>query len=211
MSDKLQNIKAVEKMLHGEHKSQTRKTHGFNQTGVSIKRNIGDTWTEKDLKTGTVWLYEQRDGFRTKKPANSVTDQIKNILTAPDHCPKCNAKMKNVSEQRLNMKMYFIHGSCFNCVVKNETLIRAKGKDAWDEYSQQKMLSNAESWFKDADIEVQTLREALKMQFIQNADGNLEEWDMTAFLDKFDTDYKQLKTQIFENLKGKNGKESITE
>ena len=47
------------------------------------------------------------------------------------------------------------------------------------------------------------------MQFIQNADGNIEEWDMTAFLEKFDTDYAQLKTQIFENLKGEYGKESI--
>jgi hypothetical protein len=209
MSNKLQNIKAVEKMLHGEHKSQTRTTHGFNQTSKSVKRNVGDVWTEKDERTGAIWQFEQRDGFRTKKPANSVTHLIKNVLTAPDKCPCCESSMKGTSEERLNLKMYFIHRKCFNCVVKEETLIRAKGKEAWEEYSRAKMLANAESWFKDADHEVNALREVLKMQFIQNADGNIEEWDMSAFLEKFDTDYEQLKAQIFENLKGGHGKESI--
>jgi hypothetical protein len=209
MSNKLHNIKAVEKMLHGEHKSQTKTTHGFNQTSKSVKRNIGDTWIESDPKTGTVWMYEQRDGFRTKKPANSASDMIKKILTAPDTCPCCEKSMKGVSEQRLNLKMYFIHKKCFDCVVKEESLIRAKGKEAWTEYSRQRMLANAESWFSDADQEVMALREAIKMQYVQNADGNIEEWDMTAFLEKFDADYEQLKKQIFENLKGKDGKESI--
>lgn len=209
MSNKLQNIKAVEKMLHGEHKSQTRTTYGFNQTSKLVKRNVGDVWTEKDERTGAIWQFEQCDGFRTKKPANSVTHLIKNALTAPDKCPCCESSMKGTSEERLNLKMYFIHRKCFNCVVKEETLIRAKGKEAWEEYSRVKMLANAKSWFKDADHEVNALREVLKMQFIQNADGNIEEWDMSAFLEKFDTDYKQLKAQIFKNLKGDYGKESI--
>lgn len=209
MSDKLQNIKAVEKMLHGEHKSQTRTTHGFNQTSKTQKREIGDTWTEKDPKTGTVWFYEQREGFRTKKPANSVTHLIKDVLSVPKTCPSCDKPMKGVSEERLNLKMYFIHKTCFDCVLKKETRIKAQGKEAWEEYSRQRMLANAQSWFNDADQEVSALRDALKMQFIENADGKIEEWDMSAFLEKFDADYEQLKMQVLNNIKGVDGKESI--
>ena len=81
-------------------------------------------------------------------------------------------------------------------------MIRANGKDAWEEYSRQRMLANAEAWLHDADREVATLREALKVQFVQNADGVLEEWDQTAFFEKFDADYKQTRETILNNLKG---------
>ena len=95
-----------------------------------------------------------------------------------------------------------MHKKCFSCVLKEEKEIRAKGKEAWEQYSKQRMLDNAQAWFTDADKEVALLREALKLQFIQNADGKQEDWDQSAFLDKFDTDYKQLKEKILNNLKG---------
>lgn len=95
-----------------------------------------------------------------------------------------------------------MHKKCFSCVLKEETAIRAKGDKAWEEYSKQRMLSNAEAWFTDADKEVALLREALKLQFVQNADGQTEEWDQSAFFQKFDTDYKQLKEQVLNDLKG---------
>ena len=69
------------------------------------------------------------------------------------------------------------------------------------------MLANAESWFKDTDKEVELVRKSLKLQFVQNADGDLAEYDQTAFFNKFDTDYKKFKEQILNNLEGdKNGK-----
>ena len=95
-----------------------------------------------------------------------------------------------------------MHKKCFSCVLKEESAIRLKGPDAWEEYSKRRMLSNAEAWFKDADKEVALLREAVKLQFIQNADGQLEGWDQSAFLEKFDNDYTQLKEQILNDLKG---------
>jgi hypothetical protein len=106
------------------------------------------------------------------------------------------------TEQHLNFKMYFIHKKCFECVIKEETKIRNQGKEAWDAYNKERMLQNADAWFKDADRDVALLREAVHLQFIQNADGRLEDWDQTAFLEKFDTDYKQLKEKIYNSLKG---------
>lgn len=198
MAKKLQNIKAMQQLLAGTHSSQTRKSHGFNEKQKDEKRIVGDVWFEVDPKTGTRWRIEQHEGFRERKLANSVRDQIKAMLTVPDKCPCCGSKMKNVAESRLNMKMYFIHDKCFDCVVKEETMVRAQGKEAWEEYSRKRLRSNAEAWFSDADREVDILRESLKLQFVQNADGDLEEYDMDSFFEKFDSDYKALKEQILD-------------
>ena len=121
--DKLQNIKVIKQMMAGTHKSQTRKIHGFSDAKASATKNqkheVGDVWFEKDLKTGTEWRIEQFDGFRSKTPANSVREHIKDILTAPDNCPCCSKKMKGGSEEKLNLKMYFKFKKCFDCVTKD--------------------------------------------------------------------------------------------
>jgi hypothetical protein len=201
MSNKLQNIKAVKELLTGTHKSQTRKTSGFTKTKEDIKRNVGDVWTEIDPKTGTVWKIEQKNGYRTRIVDNSILQKIRDIMSVPDKCPCCNKQMRD-EEKHLNFKMYFVHKKCFSCVIKEETMIRAKGTDAWEEYSRARMLANAEAWLKDADREVEALREALKLQFVQDADGTLENWDQKAFFEKFDADYKSTRETILNNLKG---------
>ena len=208
--DKLQNVKAIKQMLDGTHKSQTKKTHGYSDASAMAKRNekhkVGDIWFEKDPKTGTEWKIEQKDGFRVKQPANSVREHVKDILTAPDNCPCCGKKMKGVDEEHLNLKMYFISGKCFDCVLKEETLIRAKGKDAWEEYSRKKMLANAKAWMKDADKEVEILKEKVTETYWQNADGEMGEVDITSFVKRMDNDYKEVKRNILNSLEKKDGK-----
>lgn len=203
MSNKLQNLKATKELLAGTHSTQTRKSFGYENKSDS-KRAIGDVWIEKDPKTGIEYKIEQKDGFRTKTPLNSILKQIRQILSVPEKCPCCNKKMRD-EEKALNFKMYFKRKKCFECVIKEETAIRMQGKEAWEEYSRNIMLANAEAWLADADKEVEILRESLKVQFIQNAEGGLEEWDQTAFLEKFDTDYQSLKNNIITNLKGEYG------
>ena len=203
MSNKLQNVKANKELLAGTHGSQTRKSFGYEGKSDS-KRAIGDVWIEKDPKTGAEYKIEQKNGFRTKTPLNSILKQIRQIMSVPEKCPCCDKKMRD-EEQQLNFKMYFKRKKCFNCVLKEETMIKAKGKEAWEEYSRNIMLANAEAWLADTDKEVEILRESLKVQFVQNAEGGLEEWDQTAFLEKFDNDYRSLKNNILTNLKGENG------
>jgi hypothetical protein len=201
MSKKLQNVKAVNELLTGVHRSQTRKTTGYTKPKSDTKHDIGDIWTEIDPKTGTVWRYEQKDGYRTRVVDNSILQKIRAILSVPKTCPCCNKEMRD-EEKHLNIKMYFIHKKCFSCVVSEETKIRTQGKEAWEEYSRKRMLLNAEAWLKDADHEVALLRETLKLQFVQDADGNLEQWNQTAFFEKFDKDYQETRERILNNLKG---------
>ena len=66
------------------------------------------------------------------------------------------------------------------------------------------MLLNAESWFKDADKEVEILKTTLKDVVWENADGKSGEIDRSNWLKKIDKDYSKIKKQITDNLKGKN-------
>ena len=202
--DKLQNIKAIKQMIAGTHNSQTKKTHGFSDAKDMAKKNerheIGDVWFETDKKTGTEWKVTQHDGFRSRQPANSVREIIKDILTAPDNCPCCGKKMKGVPEEKLNLKMYFKYKKCFDCVVKEETKIRAQGKEAWTDYSRKKMLANAQSWMRDTDKEIEELKKVVTETYWQNADGKTEEIDITDFIKRMDNDYNEIKKNILENL-----------
>jgi hypothetical protein len=202
MSSKLQNTKAVKQLLDGTHRTQTKKTISLSPTTKTNKRRVvGETWIEKNAN-GVEFKWEQKDGFRVKRPVNSILDSVTDALTLPSNCPNCDQDMHG-TEKRLNQKMYFKSGKCFDCITKEETLIRSD-KKKWEEYSSKKMLANASGWFKDADKEVEILKSTLTDVVWENADGKIGEIDRTKWLEKIDTDYKKIKKQIVNNLKGKN-------
>jgi hypothetical protein len=213
MSSKLQNIKAVKEMIAGTHKSQTKTQIGYSGKKTIAEEDVLERFEDGkpkvwiELDKGTRYRVEQHNGFRSRKAENSILEEINKILTAPKQCPCCGSDMKGVAEERLNIKMWFLHKKCFACVLKEETKIRAQGKEAWEEYCRKKMLANAEGWLKDADREVEILRESLKLQFVQDADGGVENWDQTQFFEKFDKDYKKFRTELLDNLGTENGKQ----
>jgi len=202
---KLQNVKAVKEMLSGAHKSQTSKTFGYSEK-TNKKRNIGDTWIETK-PNGTKIHWEQKDGFRVKKSENSILQQINNIVQMPNTCPKCNSNMYG-NEERLNKKFWKINKTCFDCVIVEETKLRAEGK--YKDYEREKLYNNAEAFFKDADKEVDVLKAALvdKLKFVQNADGDVEEFDQSEsnkkYINYIDTQYNRFKKQTLSELKSDN-------
>ena len=58
------------------------------------------------------------------------------------------------------------------------------------------MLSNADAWFKDADKEVDILKQSVKETIWGNADGERGEVDISSFIERVDKDYKKLKEDI---------------
>ena len=56
---KLNNVKAVNQMIRGEHRTQTQKTKGYEAR--NIERLIGDSWTDKN---GQQWI--QKNGYKAK-------------------------------------------------------------------------------------------------------------------------------------------------
>jgi len=64
------------------------------------------------------------------------------------------------------------------------------------------MKSNAESWFKDADKEVDILKTQMKETVWGNADGETGEVDTTEFVNKMEKDYEKLKEDIRSKFSG---------
>jgi len=99
-------------------------------------------------------------------------------------------------EQRLNFKFWFKRKKCFGCVLEEERKIKQQGPDAWKQYQKEIMLTNAESWFKDTDKEVEIVKQQMKETTWENADGERNEVDISSFINKIENDYNKLKDDI---------------
>ena len=203
MSNKLQNIKAVREMMSGTHKSQTKKTFHMGKAKQEVseediierfENGKPKVWIERD-DAGFGTKVTQHDGFRAREPEMNILKNIRKKLEVPKECPACGTNMRK-KEKRLNFKFWFKRKKCFGCVLKEEQNIKAKGPKAWKEYQNKIMLANVEAWFNDTDKEVELIKQQTKEIYYQNADGKLGEMDLTAYLDKLDTDYKELKKSI---------------
>ena len=203
MSNKLQNIKAVKEMIAGTHKFQTKKTHGFSDAKQKAeknkKREIGDVWEEKI--GNTLYRIEQQNGFRIKKPANSVAAEIREHLNS---YPNCRKDCSTTTHNHLDKKMQIIHGMCYDCVIEMEHKLRVTGK--YEEYEQKKILENKKAWLKRAEEDVKALKQAYteSQQYVTNADGLLETWNaqMTPaeFEEKVEKQFAKFKENFLENL-----------
>jgi len=206
MSNKLQNIKAVKQMLDGTHKFQTKKTHGFTDAKQKAEKNkrreIGEIWEEKI--GNTIYQIEQQDGFRVKKPKNSVASEVRSYLNSYPNCKKdCCKEKKGPADE----KMRVIHGMCLDCVIDMEHELKKQGK--YDEYEKEKMLANANAWLKKAEDDVEMLKKAYTeaQQYATNADGLLETWDAKMTSEEFENtiekEFKQFKIDFLNNINKK--------
>ena len=146
----------------------------------------------------------QRTLRRLVSTVNKLIDEVNKIIHMPDTCPNCGKNMYD-NEVKLNKKFWKTHGTCFDCVVTMETRLRAEGK--YEEYERKKMYENAKSFFATADKEVEIVKEALKdkLEFVQNAQGDVEEFDQSDYKEKYlkyiDEQYNRFKQETLVNLK----------
>lgn len=209
-NNKLQNIKAVQQMIAGTHKFQTRKAIGFSDAEAAAKKSlrheVGDIWEETDSK-GNVYIIEQKDGFRIKKTKNSdLFQEVRDELRAFPNCQKqiCTCYQAN----QLDEKMRKIHGMCFDCVIEMEHQLKKDG--TFDEYAHNKIRENALAWLRDAEQDVvmlkQTYTEASK--FVLNGDGETELFSarMTPeeFEEKIEKSFAEFKENFLKKLNGEN-------
>ena len=153
---KLKNIKALNEMLQGTHKTQTRKTFGFSSTQITEERNrkreVGEIWSEPINEDQVIW-WEQKDGYRVKHHYHpsvvSEMEKIKEYLSSFPNCPKeiCTCS----DPKRIDLKFRRLMGMCEDCVISMETRLKIKGE--FNEYAINKMKQNADSFFRQADQE----------------------------------------------------------
>jgi len=190
MSKKLKNIKAVNEMLLGEHKTQTKKTISF-EGAKFVKKEVGETWIDDD---GQSW--EQKNGYRVKVGKFA---KLREDLKAFPNCNKETCTCIEPSQADLKMKAY--HGMCLDCVVDMEHTMKLEGD--YDEYERKKLLSNGEAWLTNAEVEKEVLKSTIKAAFV-NEDGSIEEWSGGSEEDviaKIDNGFKKFKTDFIEKLK----------
>ena len=86
----------------------------------------------------------------TKERQESLdrSDALKGART-PWFCPACNKTMKS----NLDDKMYRLYNHCFDCQVKFEAKLRAKG--TFENWERQKVLNNKLSWIDDMILSVE--------------------------------------------------------
>ena len=209
MSKKLQNIKAVQQMLDGTHKFQTKKTVGFSDADSTAKRNerheVGDVWEETDPISGITYVIEQREGFRIRKTKNTdVLQQVRDEIRSFPNCRKetCTCSGKHP----LDLKMRSVHGMCFDCTIEMEHDLKKSGK--YSEYEQNKIRENALAWLKSAERDVELLRETYTTaaKFVSNGDGATETWTAKMTPEEFDQTIQEQFNKFKENfLKKLNG------
>ena len=207
MSKKLQNIKAVKQMLDGTHKFQTKKTHGFTDAKQKAeknqKREVGDIWEEKI--GNTIYTIEQKNGFRVKRPKNSVAAEVREYLNS---YPNCRQECCKTSFNHLDKKMQRIHGMCYDCVIEMEHKLRVSGE--YEEYEKNKIRENKKAWLKQAEQDVQALKQAFteSHQYVTNADGVLETWEaqMTKeeFNEKVEKEFEKFKKDFLKTIEEEN-------
>lgn len=207
---KLKNIKALNEMLTGEHRTQTRKTFGFTDTKATAERNkkreVGEIWEEKDIHGNSIW-FEQADGFRIRSSVHpdiqKTLHEMRDIGKAFTSCPKevCTCTNRTRLDELFRKKM----GMCEDCVITMETSLKMKGK--FEEYALNKMKANANAFFKDADTEVEVLKSALtNINFAGDETDNnnvVETWshqNPEEFKQMIDEQYATFKTKVLERF-----------
>lgn len=121
------------------------------------EREVGEKWEDED---GNRW--EQRKGFKIKLPKHE-------LYNMPLFCPECG----NIMNKRLDDKMWYKQGKCFDCVVERENEMRANG--TYEIYEKKKILSNMESYYRDVKQGVEEFYENINNQKFVNEFG-LEKW-----------------------------------
>ena len=120
------DIQRIRNLVSGKQGDATQTQVGY--TSKYISRSEGEVWEE----FGRKWTI--KNGIKM-----SVTklDRAKKLSLTPLLCPKCDKLMKTEYDK----KMFRIHSTCFDCVIKMETQLKIEGK--YQEYEDKIIKANA--------------------------------------------------------------------
>jgi len=192
-----QNINAIRQLLAGEHKIQTRKTFTVPGEQTNDKHEVGDTWAEYNTDGSVKCYWTQKNGYRmksgrdpeTQKVFDELRESIKTQNTYFNCEPDCHTLYGNKNDpdhksfkfngySKLDEKFLRKFNKCADCQFRFETKMKLNGTFA--QYERDRMLNEAESFFKDADIEFKKVITELAnndgINFV-NRHGEVEKWE----------------------------------
>jgi hypothetical protein len=189
---KLNNIKAVNQMIRGEHRTQTRTSKGFEKQ--SIERQIGDSWVDDN---GQKWI--QKSGYKVKE--GKFTDIRKVIDNSV--CPACSKAATRFDKQFITSE-----GKCHDCVVKAETLMHCEGyvknEPIYENWEREKIKKNVDSFLKDAAKDVEMLKQQFTKAEYVNSNGTVDKWILPESVDSIeqglDKQFDKFKDSLLKKL-----------
>lgn len=140
-------------------------------TGDKTQIQTGWELSKQDHKEGDIW----QEGNKTWTIKNGIKqtvtklDAIKNLVIMPLTCPSCGGVIKDTEVEK---KMWSIHKTCFDCVLRKEAEIKRQGR--WKEYESGIINANKNASLDDLE---KALDEWLIQEdtFVTEA-GDVESW-----------------------------------
>ena len=161
------DIKRIRNLVSGNYHDATQTQVGY--TSKYISRSEGDVWEE----FGRKWTI--KNGIKM-----SVTklDRAKKLSLTPLLCPKCDKLMKTEYDK----KMFRIHNTCFDCVIKMESQLKIDGK--YQEYEDKIIKANANFMLDEFVSGFDSFLDSIDSNngFVTEQ-GDIEDWHVKA-LDK---------------------------
>lgn len=196
-------------MLQGDHRLQTKTTVGFSDVEFDKEkvkeREIGEIWEEVNAEGKVNCWWEQKDGYRIRYNVHpDVSERMDSIRAYLRSFPNCQKETCTcLKPTHLDEKFRRLMGMCEDCLVTMETRLKIQGK--FNEYALKKMRDNANSFFEQADKEVEVLkRELQNITVVGDEHGDpVEKWgfqDPESFLNFIDENYKNFKEKIMEKF-----------
>ena len=97
----------------------------------------------------------------------------------PWFCPECDKIMK----KRLDNKMWYLYGHCFDCQIKVENKMRIDG--TYDSWAEKKVIANKLAWIREQKQSIEDFKKQDKVEFWEQfrPDGysvDKEKWQMNV-------------------------------
>jgi hypothetical protein len=198
MSNKLDNLHQIKKLIDGDHISQSKTSVSMiDPSDKTGEYPIGHEWTDEDGNT-----YIQKKGFKIMKTKIFSIREEENYSKLTNHsssCPKCNkTELSAVDHRFINLR-----GHCLTCNIAHEHELLIEGE--YEKYERSIMKMNAISWLEDAERDLNKLIEDIKtrnekgISFIGD-NGYIETWlestPAQEVIDKLVLDFNEFKHNI---------------
>jgi hypothetical protein len=154
------DIQRMRNIISGQTSNATRIQAGYSKE--KINHIEGDIWEEN----GKTWTIK-----KGLKQTVTKHDALKAMVEFPLTCPCCSKPMKDFY---LNRKMYHIHGTCFDCVIKMETKLRITGE--YEAYERKMLNANKNATIDDAEQIFDEYFNSKNETYVTET-GDIEKWD----------------------------------
>jgi hypothetical protein len=164
---KQSDIQRIRNLISGNQGNSTQTQVGYTRKHTTHKE--GEIWKEN----GKSWTIKNNIKINVSK-----LDKAKSYILTPLLCPECSKLMKTEHDK----KMFSIHKTCFNCVIKKETQLKIEGK--YQEYENKIIKANANFMLDEFVDGFESFLDSIDSNngFITEQ-GDIEDWHVKA-LDK---------------------------